>query len=147
MIKKLFGYFKSSPAPVEPPKPEPLKLSNTFITFVVSSDMVVDLLANWKPGEEKMFAHLLYSINSGILLEIMLGSIRESCAKTGKTVECEKMITHLNSLFEEERKILSEMMGNSDGSLTNDSGPMVSPSDVFGKNGNSLTEEGMDEEL
>lgn len=120
----------------------------TEVRFIFHPEQVVDLTVNWKPGEEKAFAELLYALNSGILLEHTLAFTKAKCTENGQTHSYTIMVNHLNRLFEEESKLLAQFQNLAYGDEENEDSPVVSPSDVFGgKHDNALTSEGQDDEI
>ena len=119
-----------------------IEQSQTHIQFVFTDNGALDLIAHWNTGHEKIFADIVYAINSGILMEKMILSIKTACEKNGRIAEYEEMLKHLNELYEEEGRLFKQMQENN--SIMSED-PIVCPSDVFGgKSDNSLT--GEDEE-
>lgn len=97
------------------------------ISYTVDSDQIIWMEASWDNSSESVerFAHLLYEIHSGDLLEDTLRFLKAECSKQGTLKVYQKILIALDKMFLSDDMLEEAVVDNSA-----EDTPVVSPTEV-----------------
>ncbi len=134
MFSAIYNWFKNlfvkAPEPDVDTELVELDDARGYISYKIDGDNTVRLSCNLVHGAEDSFAELLFNINSGALLGDTLEIINSQAKKSGTNDSCQKMITCLTTLYQEEALAREE----EEKAYMDES--IINPSDVFNSNNN-----------